>query len=68
MNGTAIKLIKNIMAHLGTVRDCADALVGDPGIAGAECILHLRDCQEAANKAYQSLCLVISQANDKQTK
>src|SRR5579862_5985435 len=61
MKQTITRLAEHIIGVAGELGIEVEALDGDPGIAGAESVLHLRDAQHALNRADDAVTLAISQ-------
>ena len=57
MKRTIAKLAESISDAAAGLGVDAEALADDAGIPGAECIIHLRDCQRCLNAAADALKL-----------
>lgn len=64
MKRTITRLAESIIDLAGEISTEAESAPEDPGISGAECVLHLRDAQRALNAARDSLRLAIALVDD----
>jgi hypothetical protein len=60
MKQTITRLAGHIIDLAGDVGTEAESLADDPGIPGAETVLHLRDAQRAMNQARDALRLAVA--------
>ena len=61
MKQTIKRLAEQVTRQAADLAKQADALGDDPGISGAESVLHARDAQQAMNRAIDALKLAIAQ-------
>lgn len=64
MKRTITRLASSIIDLTGEIGTEAEALSDDPGIAGAECVIYLRDAQRAMNQARDALRLAVANRAD----
>ncbi len=60
MKRTIASVAEHIIDLAGEIGTEAEALADDPGISGAEAVLHLRDAQRALNQARDAVRLAIA--------
>ena len=67
MKTTLTRLASSIIDLAGEIGTEAEALANDPGITGAEAVLHLRDAQRAMNQARDTLRIAVANGINAET-
>jgi hypothetical protein len=61
---TIKRLTQSIVGQAGEIAGDAEGMDNDSGISGAEAVIHLRDAQQALNRALEALRLSVHQTED----